>query len=40
MKILSLDQALNISGYAIFDSSELIKWGTFQTKVNYPIEQR
>ena len=40
MKILSLDQALQTSGYAIFENNKLIKWGTFSTKASDPIEER
>ena len=40
MKILSLDQALQTSGYAIFEDNKLIKWGTFSTNASLPIEKR
>lgn len=31
-KLLALDQASNITGWAIFDNEKLIKWGHFSTK--------
>lgn len=38
---LSLDQALNISGWAYYDENgSLTDYGTFQTKSSAPIEQR
>lgn len=40
MNILSLDQALQTTGYAIFEDEKLIKWGTFSTNASYPIEER
>lgn len=40
MIYLALDQALQISGYAIFEDDKLIKWGTFSTKASDPIEER
>lgn len=40
MKILSLDQALNVTGYAIFDNHELTSWGHFKTTSSKPIEHR
>ena len=40
MKILSLDQALQTTGWAIFEDEKLIKWGTFSTNPSYPIEER
>ena len=40
MIYLALDQALQTSGYAIFEDDKLIKWGTFSTKTSDPIEER
>ena len=40
MIYLALDQALQTTGYAIFEDEELIKWGTFSTKASDPIEKR
>ena len=40
MIYLALDQALQTSGYAIFEDDKLIKWGTFSTKASDPIEER
>lgn len=40
MIYLALDQALQTTGYAIFENEELIKWGTFSTNASYPIEER
>ena len=33
-RILALDQASHITGYALFENKSLIKWGTFETKSN------
>ena len=40
MNYLALDQALQTTGYAIFENNKLIKWGTFSTKASDPIEER
>lgn len=40
MIYLALDQALNTSGWAIFDNLVLEKYGTFSTKSSAPIDQR
>lgn len=40
MIYLALDQALQTTGYAIFEDDKLIKWGTFSTKASDPIEKR
>lgn len=31
-RILALDQASHITGYALFENKSLVKWGTFETK--------
>ena len=36
----SLDQALVLSGWSIFNNNELIEWGIFKTKNSSPIEER
>lgn len=40
MKILALDQSLNTTGWAIFDSDELLTYGTFTIPSFKPIEER
>ncbi len=40
MNYLALDQALQTTGYAIFEDNKLIKWGTFSTTASDPIEER
>ena len=40
MNYLALDQALQTTGYAVFENDKLIKWGTFSTNASYPIEER
>lgn len=40
MIFLALDQALQTTGYAIFEDNKLIKWGTFSTTPSLPIEER
>jgi len=40
MFYLALDQALQTSGYAIFENDKLVKWGTFSTRASDPIEER
>lgn len=40
MRYLALDQALNTSGWAIFDNDNLEKFSTFSTKSSDPIEKR
>jgi hypothetical protein len=40
MIYLALDQALNTSGWAIFNDSNLEKFSTFSTKSSDPIEKR
>ena len=32
-RILALDQASHITGYALFENKSLIKWGTFETSI-------
>lgn len=39
-RILALDQALKISGYAIFEDKNLIDYGTFSIPAHKPIEER
>ena len=36
----SLDQALQTTGYAIFDDEKIVTYGTFKTKNTDPIEKR
>ena len=36
-RIIALDQATKVTGYAIYDGSELIKYGTFETTLNNEI---
>ena len=33
-RILALDQASHVTGYALFENKQLIKWGIFETKTN------
>lgn len=40
MKILALDQALQTTGWAVFENSKLIDYGHFTIPANKPIEQR
>lgn len=40
MRILSLDQALQVSGYCIWNDDKPIAWGTFKTNNTYPIDKR
>lgn len=40
MRYLALDQALQTSGWAIFNNGDLIEYGTFKTKNFDPIEKR
>ena len=40
MKYLALDQALNTSGWALFEDNNLIQYGIFKTKSTDPIEKR
>lgn len=40
MKYLALDQALNTSGWALFENTKLLQYGTFKTKATDPIEKR
>lgn len=40
MIALSLDNALNLSGWAVWENSQLKKYGTFQTKSSETIENR
>lgn len=40
MKYLALDQALQTTGYAIFEDEQLIKWGTFSINSSLPIEEK
>lgn len=40
MNYLALDQALQTTGYAVFEDDKLIKWGTFSTNASHPIEER
>lgn len=39
-RILALDQALKITGYAVFEGKELIDYGTFFIPAHKPIEER
>ena len=39
-KILALDQALQLSGWSLFDGRDLVTSGTFSVKTTLPIEQR
>ena len=39
-RILALDAATNITGYAIFDDGELVSFGTFKTNVDKNTEER
>jgi len=39
VKVLALDQASRVSGYAVYDS-KLLKCGHFEIKSSLPIEQR
>ena len=38
-RTLALDQASKVTGYAIFDDTKLIKYGTFTTSSDYDIER-
>ena len=38
-RVLSLDQATYISGWAIFSNGELIRYGTFETRLENEIER-
>ena len=40
MRFLALDQALQTTGYAVLDNSEVTAYGTFKTKNTDPIEKR
>lgn len=40
MRYLALDQALNTSGWALFEDNNLIQYGIFKTKSTDPIEKR
>ena len=40
MIVLSLDQALQTSGWAVFENEKLIECGTFVIQANKPIESR
>lgn len=40
MIALSLDNALHVSGYCVWQDENIKKIGTFETKSNAPIEQR
>ena len=40
MIYLALDQSLNLTGWAIFNDTELNKYGTFKTKPSDPIDRR
>lgn len=40
MKMLSLDQALQTSGYCIWEDKTPIMWGTFKTTNSAPIDKR
>lgn len=39
-RILALDAATNVTGYAIFDNGELVSYGTFKTDVDKNTEER
>lgn len=38
--ILSLDQSLRVTGYAVFKNDELLAYGTFSVDESLPIEKR
>lgn len=40
MKILSLDQALQTSGYCVWEDNQPIDWGIFKTSNTAPIDKR
>ena len=40
MKYLAIDNALAVSGWAIFEDKKLVEWGKFTTKATDPIEER
>ena len=40
MFYLALDQALQTTGYAVFEDDKLVKWGTFSTDASSSIEDR
>jgi len=39
-RILALDAATNVTGYAIFDDGELVNYGTFKTDPDKPTTER
>lgn len=39
-RIIALDAATNITGFAIFDDGELVSYGTYKTKPENPTEAR
>lgn len=39
-RILALDAATNVTGYAVFDDGELVSFGTFKTDADKNLEQR
>lgn len=40
MRLLALDQASRVTGVAIFDDGELVKYGTFEIKSNQELGKR
>ena len=40
MKMLSLDQSLNVTGWAYFENEKLINYGNFSIKKTLPMEMR
>lgn len=40
MKMLSLDQALQTTGYCIWENNKPVKWGIFKTTNTAPIDER
>jgi Holliday junction resolvasome RuvABC endonuclease subunit len=40
MRLLALDQASRVTGVAIFDDDELVKYGTFEIKSNQELGKR
>jgi Holliday junction resolvasome RuvABC endonuclease subunit len=40
MKYLSLDQSLNVTGWAMFEGAKLVNCGTFKVPASKPIDER
>jgi len=38
-RLLALDQATHLSGWSIYDGTQLVKFGTFETTLNEEIER-